>query len=99
MGSPDTDTPADDADCLLDPDDTEDGFDADDLWPDDMGTGNGDTTRQGRRGQDRTPSQSGQGRTPKTRRRHGRRRPRPLLPGPAYTGLGLWDAHQEAEQW
>ncbi|RPE28036.1 DDE-type integrase/transposase/recombinase [Kitasatospora cineracea] len=112
---PDPAARTDDADCLLDPDDTEDaedGFDADDPWPDDMGTGpdtgNGDTTRQGRRGQDRPPSQSGQGQDAEDPdddtdddEDDGWDDDGPDLhsPTPPYTGLGLWDAHQEAELW
>ncbi|WP_404871090.1 Mu transposase C-terminal domain-containing protein (plasmid) [Kitasatospora griseola] len=77
-------------DGLLDPDDTEDGFDSDGPWP---GDGDGSESRQeNRTGQDQDaedPDDDGWDDAG----------PDHHLPAPPYTGLGLWNAHKEAELW
>ncbi|WP_344588533.1 Mu transposase C-terminal domain-containing protein [Kitasatospora paracochleata] len=95
-----------DPDGLLDPDDTDHGSDPTAAWPDDNDDGDSDSTfddSNDRRGDPRlnTPGHDGEDPEDDTDddgwdddlgpARHS--------PAPPYTGLGLWNAHKEAELW
>ncbi|MCC9312323.1 hypothetical protein LN042_35585 [Kitasatospora sp. RB6PN24] len=108
-GGPDSDGPDDDADSLFDPDDTEYGFDPDDPWPDDAESDAG-ADDNGDNGEDRWGEPRQGNRTdqeqdvedvedPDDDGWDDDTDPDRRSPAPPYTGLGLWDAHTEAELW